>query len=250
MRRSYLVRRDQRRDVVQVRQWHRQAPTCIIPAVDWDMGLAWTKGVSVDSLRRLFRSGEFWGFGEVGLQYEGISPSDPAFEPYLALAEELDAPVGIHVGPGLPGVVRLGATRYRAPLHSALVLEEDLVRHPRLRVYTMHADWPMLDDMLATLYAHPQLYVDLGVIGYMLPEAEYYRYLQRLVEAGFGQRVMFGSDNMVWPGTIAFAIERINRAPFLSGQQKRDILFNNAARFLRLTDAQLRQMQAGSTASR
>jgi len=37
----------------------------------------------------------------------------------------------------------------------------------------MHAGWPKLDDVLATLYTHPQLYVDLGVICYMLPRKEF-----------------------------------------------------------------------------
>lgn len=41
-------------------------------------------------------------------------------------------------------------------------MEEVLVRHPRLRVYLMHAGYPLLDDRLAVLYAHPQVSVDVG----------------------------------------------------------------------------------------
>jgi hypothetical protein len=59
------------------------------------------------------------------------------------------------------------------------------------------------------------------------------------VEAGFGKRVMFGSDQMVWPGVIERAIEAVDSADFLSDAQKRDILYDNAARFLRLADAQI-----------
>jgi hypothetical protein len=55
-----------------------------------------------------------------------------------------------------------------------------------------------------------------------------------LVEAGYGKRVMFGSDQMIWPEAIEVAVKSITEAPFLSAQQKRDILYNNAARFLRL----------------
>lgn len=32
------------------------------------------------------------------------------------------------------------------------------MRHPRLRVYLAHAGFPMLDDLLAVLYAHPQVH--------------------------------------------------------------------------------------------
>jgi predicted TIM-barrel fold metal-dependent hydrolase len=97
----------------------------------------------------------------------------------------------------------------------------------------------MLDDLLAVLWAHPQVYVDTGVIDYVLPRAEFHRYLQRIVEAGFGKRVMFGSDQMVWPGVVERAIESIDSATFLSEAQKRDILYNNAANFLRFSEAQI-----------
>jgi len=37
-----------------------------------------------------------------------------------------------------------------------------------------------------------------------------------------------------FPGAIAEAIKTVESAPFLTEQQKRDILYNDAARFLRL----------------
>ncbi len=98
----------------------------------------------------------------------------------------------------------------------------------------MHAGWPLADDAIAALYAHPQLYVDVGVIDYMMPREEFYAYLRRLIEAGFENRIMFGSDQMMWPDAVPIAIDTIRSAPFLSEAQKRDILYNNAVRFLRL----------------
>ena len=63
--------------------------------------------------------------------------------------------------------------------------------------------------------------------------------LRRMVEAGYGKRIMYGSDQMVWPQTISVAIVAITEADYLTEAQKRDILYNNAARFLRLTPAQI-----------
>jgi uncharacterized protein len=63
--------------------------------------------------------------------------------------------------------------------------------------------------------------------------------LRRLVEAGFEQRILFGSDQMLWPHTIGLVIETIESAEFLTEQQKRDILYNNAARFLRLSEEEI-----------
>ena len=124
--------------------------------------------------------------------------------------------------------------KYRAALSDPLALEEVLIRHPKLRIYVMHAGWPMSDRMVALMWAHPQVYVDTGIIDWGLPRKEFHAYLRRLVEAGFGKRIMFGSDQMVWPEAIGMAIDGIESATFLTKEQKRDIFHGNAVRFFRL----------------
>jgi predicted TIM-barrel fold metal-dependent hydrolase len=89
--------------------------------------------------------------------------------------------------------------------------------------------------MVAMLYAHPQLYVDVAGNDWSLPRSQFHAHVRRLVEGGFGQRILFGSDAMIWPRTIEVAIESIESAPFLTAEQKRDIFYNNAVRFLRLS---------------
>lgn len=224
-----------------VKTWRSRAPDRIIPGLGFLLG---SRAPSVDELRAMIGSGEVQVLAEIVNQYIGVAPDDPRMEPYWALAEELDIPVGIHIGPGPPGVHYLGSDGYRAHLHSALTLEPVLVRHPKLRIYVMHAGYPMLDDMLALMYAHPQVHVEVGVIVYTEQREAFYRYLEALVDGGFGPRVMFGSDQMVWPGTIGRAIRVIEEAPFLTAQQKRDILYHNAARFLRLDEATMRKHRA------
>jgi uncharacterized protein len=219
-----------------VQQWSEAAPGRFIAGLQFQLG---RDAISPDELRAMYQAKQFAVLAEVTNQYVGIGPSDPQFEPYLAVAEELDIPVGIHVGTGPPGAPYLGADKYRAALHSPLTLEEALVRHPKLRLYIMHAGWPMLDDLLAVLWTHPQVYLEVGAVVFALPRPEFNRFLQHIVEAGFGKRIMFGSDQMVWPGVIDRGIEAIESAPFLTKSQKRDILYNNAARFLRLTDAEM-----------
>lgn len=97
----------------------------------------------------------------------------------------------------------------------------------------------MLEDLLALMYAHPQVHVEVGVIVHTLPRAAFYRFLKGITDAGFGSRVMFGSDQMVWPETIERGIQVIEEAPFLSDAEKRNILYNNAARFLRFTEEEI-----------
>jgi predicted TIM-barrel fold metal-dependent hydrolase len=190
----------------------------------------------LEMLRERYKGGQLQAMAEIVAQYAGLKPGDLELEPYLALAEELDIPVGLHMGPSAPGISYSLAPKYRAADGNPLLLEEALVRHPKLRVYIMHAGWPFIDEAIAVLWAHPQVYVDVAVIDWLLPRAEFHRYLKRLVDAGFAERIMFGSDQMVWPEAIELAIEGVESAEFLSDREKEDIFYNNAARFFRVTE--------------
>ena len=213
-----------------VTKWKEAGGERILPATPFDVQ---SGKPTLEELRQLVKKKQIVAFAEIGAQYEGIAVNDSRMEPYYTLAEELDTPVGIHVGPGPPGAAYFAGPEYRMRLSSLLLLEDVLVRHPKLRLWAMHAGWPLADDAIAALYAHPQLYVDVGVISYVLPRKAFYEYLQRLVDAGFENRIMFGSDQMVWPEAVSAAIDSIQEAPFLTKEQKRDILYNNPARILR-----------------
>jgi predicted TIM-barrel fold metal-dependent hydrolase len=218
-----------------VTKWHAASPERIIPAVPFDDYGERDPGV----FRRLFLDGKFAVFAEISAQYNGLSPTDESLEPYFALAEELDIPVGVHLGEGPPGGPYRGYPKYRAALTSGYLLEDVLLRHRRLRVYAMHYGSPLVDDMISMLLTHPQLYVDVSGNNWMLPRKQFHEHLRRLVEAGFAKRIMFGSDAMIWPGTIDVAIQSIETAPFLTDEQKRDIFYGNAVRFLRLREGEI-----------
>jgi predicted TIM-barrel fold metal-dependent hydrolase len=188
----------------------------------------------IASLRRLIQEKKIAVLGELGLQYRGLSPEDPLVAPYFALAEELDIPVAVHTGLGDAGTPYNCCPSFRTSLGNPQAMEEVLFRHPKLRVSLMHAGYPYLAETKAILYIYPQVYVDIAVLNWALPRAEFHSYLKALIDAGFGKRIMFGSDQMIWPDAIGQAIAGVDDAPFLSPEQKRDIFYNNAANFLRL----------------
>lgn len=225
-----------------VARWTTVAPERIMPAVDYRLpGTPGSRHVGVrtmDDLRRLHAEGRLRVIGEIMAQYEGVSLEDPRLEPLWALAEELDVPVAIHMGPGEPGQPYSGGA-YRVALGNPLMLEPVLIRHPRLRVSVMHAGYPMGEEMRALMFSYPQVYAEIGGIVYTEPTASFYRFLRELVDAGYGDRIMFGSDQMIWPGVMEAAVRTIEEAPFLDADQKRDIFYNNAARFLRLTPEEM-----------
>lgn len=193
---------------------------------------------SPQTLRTAFAAGDLKVMGEIAAQYHGLNPSDEWFEPYLALAEEFDIPVGIHTGLGPPGAAYGCCANFSVALGNPMQLEPLLKRHPKLRVWLMHAGWPYLQETKAILYMYPQVHADVAVIDWIIPRAEFHQYLQSLLTAGFGDRLMFGSDQMVWPEAIGQAIEGVDSAPFLDAKQKRAIFHDNAARFLKLAPTQ------------
>ncbi|HEV8383967.1 MAG TPA: amidohydrolase family protein [Candidatus Acidoferrales bacterium] len=234
LRKYNVVRAATSGSLERVARWKAAMPERIIPALSI---LNMAKDVDIARLRNEVQAGRLAVFGEIGAQYEGRHLGEEVYEPLLALAEELDVPVALHTGFGPPGVSYGPSPSFRARLGNPLLIEDALVRHPKLRIYLMHSGYPFLSETIALLHAHPQVYADLGIIDWGLKPDDFYAYLQALVrhqECHIEKRLMFGSDQMIWPEAIGAAIERIEAAPFLTAAQKRDILCNNAARFLRL----------------
>lgn len=219
-----------------LQRWESKAPGLFIPA-DVPKGLS---EAQVQQFRSIAETSGIKVFAEAGPQYGGIPADDPRAERFWALAEELDVPVGIHLGMGTPLAGEDARTDpYRAALTSPFQLEGVLKKHPRVRIYVMHAASPLIDEMIAMLFTYPSLYVDVAATDWNAPRAQFYSELKRMVDAGFSKRIMFGSDQTIWPQAIGLGIRSINEAPFLTTEQKRDILYNNAARFLRLTNEQI-----------
>lgn len=208
-----------------VDQWVAAAPDRVIPGV----AINRPDRFDLNELRRDFRSGRLRVMGELTTQYGGFSPDDPALAPLFELAEEFDVPTLIHTE-GIAGA----SSRFRISHGHPELLQEVLIRHPRLRLYLENAGYPFLDEMISLMYRYPEVYADVSTITWIIPRQEFYRYLSALIDAGLGNRLMWGSDQMNWPGTIDLSLDAIQGAPFLSEQQKRNILYNNAARFLRL----------------
>ena len=224
-------------DPASVQKWKDAAPKRVITGTSFSNGMQPGSRVPLDELRKDFTTGGFKVMGEIGLQYEGLSPSDPSVDQYFALAEELDIPVAIHMGTGGSGRANVTTPKFRGSMGNPLLLEELLARHPKLRVQVMHAGYPMIDNMLTLLQANSHVYVDVAGLIWSYPLKEVNRYIERLVDAGFEDRVMFGTDQLLWPKLMAYSISIIQNAVYLTPEQKRDILYNNAARFLRLDEA-------------
>lgn len=184
------------------------------------------------------------GIGEIANFYTGIPPNDPVMDTLYKIAEKYDLPIGLHFAPGPPGSQLSGYPDMRLEFGNPLLLQDVLIKFPKLRVNIMHAGLPTYpDETFALLFMFPNVYADLSCLAWY---CDYTReslkdFLIKAVKFGFVDRLMFGSDEMVWPEAIGLSIEYINNADFLTTSQKRDILYNNAARYLKLTDDEIKR---------
>lgn len=218
-------------------KWYNAAPKGrIIPGI----GVSSPKEMTVEAFRDSLSNGFYKVMSEVAPQYQGMSPSDMSLDTYFAVAEELNIPVGIHMGTGGNGMANITQPKYRASMGNPLLLEDLLSRHPKLKIWVQHAGYPMADELIALMGANAYVYCDISGMIWSYPLDEIHAYIKRLVQAGFGKRIMYGTDFMMWPKLFETSISVIENAQYLSFEQKRDILFNNAVRFFRLDEKQFK----------
>jgi predicted TIM-barrel fold metal-dependent hydrolase len=92
---------------------------------------------------------------------------------------------------------------------------------------------PFNTEIDALLKEHSTVYFDMSILNSVAPAETHEAELKRLIDSGFGDRIMFGSDTR----PAAPILRRLENIAWLTEKQRRAILYDNAARFLRL-DAQ------------
>lgn len=200
----------------------------------------YTDGPPSDTLafKKLIETGKLKVFGEIGAVYEGYTLSDPRFEPYLDICERYDIPVAIHTGGGPPNITYICCPNFRIKLGDPYTIEDVLARHPKLRIYMMHAGEVFYENALRLMVQYPQLYADLGVILWVHEIAMDYaeNFLRKAKRYGLIDRIMYGSDQIVWPHAIEKSIIQLDSYDFLTEEDKRKIFYHNAANFLNLKE--------------
>ncbi len=106
--------------------WIARAPGIVVPAnAPSDLSAS-----ALRALRRAHAAGKVGVFAEFAPQYIALGADDPSLEPFWALAERLDVPVGIHLGDGMARTLSDPDGKYRAALTSPFQLETVLIKHP------------------------------------------------------------------------------------------------------------------------
>jgi predicted TIM-barrel fold metal-dependent hydrolase len=194
--------------------------------------------IPVKQFEEYVKDGKIKVFGELMAVYKGIKLTDSVYQPYLAICEKYGIPVAYHSGGSFPNAQNLGWPKYRIALGDPFLIEDVLVRYPKLKLYLMHAGENFYTNTLRMMDGYPNLYADLGVEMWLHPMTKDFavKFLRSAKEYGFLDRVMFGSDQMVWPEAITNSIEFLNSLDFLTRDEKDKIFYKNAVTFLGLKD--------------
>ncbi|WP_428234709.1 amidohydrolase family protein [Gracilimonas sp.] len=188
-----------------------------------------------DWLRKEYEDGRMSAMGEMLYVYYGMAPSDERLEPYFKMAEALSIPVGVHAGHGPPPQARVEGCcpNFDEEMGNPLLLEPVLKKHPNLRIWLMHGgEINFHDQAIRLMKKYPNVYADMSILNSVMPAELHARLLKSFIDAGLEDRLMFGSDNLPY-GMI---IKRLDELDFLSDKQRRNILYDNAARFFDLSE--------------
>jgi hypothetical protein len=242
----------------QALEWQGQSDQFILGAMmpcprnrssPWYYCFPKTAGLPVlEWLRKSAQSGVIGAFHEMMFNYDGSMPGDSKLEQYWALAAELNIPVGVHSWSGPPPGRSIRkdpncCPNYNGDLGNPKHLRIVLDRHPNIKIWLQHvgSDGNSVPELwaetLSLLEDYPSVYVDLSITNSVLPLKDYEDSLLRLINSGFGNRIMLGSDNI----PLETILERLNSLKSISTSQRTAILYDNAANFLGLSEAERRK---------
>jgi hypothetical protein len=180
-------------------------------------------------LEEQYQAGTYQLMGEMYNQYAGIPFDDPRMQPYYTLAERLGIPVAFHTHSGPPLTAMQCCPAFRIANGNPLLLENILIKYPKLKVQIMHANPLVYPEVIDLLVMFPKVYVGVAGLQMAYTRTKFHRLLREYADAGLTGRIMFGADGHDY----AKAFAAYESAEFLSDKQLEGIFCKNAERFLR-----------------
>ncbi|MCH8194665.1 MAG: amidohydrolase [Chloroflexi bacterium] len=190
----------------------------------------------------------------------GTALHDPSFYPFYEEIQRLDVPLGIHVGPGIPGIPMAGADRYdnffmihifSHPFEQmlsviSLICGGVLERFPKLRVAflesgagwspflldRMDEDYEKLSHMAPELRAKPSEYLRSGRCFISCEPDE--TTLPTVVSLLGEDHLIYASDYPHWDSRSPDSVNLLNQRADISPRAKAKILGGNASRLYKL----------------
>ncbi len=144
----------------------------------------------IEWLETQYTSGTWQMMGEMYNQYAGIAFDDPRMDPYYEMAERLGIPVAFHTHSGPPLTAAQCCPAFRLANGHPMLLENVLVKYPKLKVQIMHANPLVYPEVIDLLVQFPKVHVDISAWQVAYTRRKFHRLLQEYVDAGLTNRIM------------------------------------------------------------
>lgn len=181
-------------------------------------------------------NGRYAALGELGLIYAGIPLNTRDLYPYYEVAQKHGIPVLIHTGFSGPNPQQVLSPAFRIGTANPLLLEDVIIDFPDLKIVMMHMGWPFFDEALYILGTYPHVYMETSVAIWLLGDQLFNRLLREAVATAGSEKILFGTLQMAWPEVIGRSVATIREAEYLSYDDKRAILWGNAARLFEIEE--------------
>src|SRR5512136_1739338 len=132
---------------------------------------------------------------------------------------------------------------FRVELCSPLLIEDVIAAFPDLKIVMAHLSFPFTEQAAYMLLSHSNVYLDVAVVNWYLGRAGFHRLLKQVIDLVGPDKILFGSDQMNVPQVMPSGVSAILEAPFLSEEDKRKILGENARKLLGISIAEEAQKQ-------
>jgi uncharacterized protein len=211
-------------------EWCRRAPGRFI-ASWWPMIGSSTPYIEAERFTEAIETQGFRGLGEHLPQFAGLAPNDQRYFPLYRICEERGLPVFFHTGLNGPDFTR-ETPFFRVELCNPLLIEDVIMAFPDLKIVMAHMSFPFTEQAAYMLLSHSKVYLDIGVVNWYLGRAGFHRLLKQVIDLVGPDKILYGSDQMNVPQMMPSGVSAILEAPFLSEEEKRKILGENARQLL------------------
>jgi uncharacterized protein len=209
-----------------VRKWVADHPSRFLPSY-FPSPTVGDDSWNLEEFKREAHEGFWRALGEVNHGWMVRPLEDPLLFPYYDVCEREGLPIMMHTGPDA-----INNYDYDVSLTDPLRLRPVLRQFPRLRFVLYHMGWPNFDHGLYMSYAFANVYLEVGAVVWLFPKLTL-RMVRETIDAIGSDRLLFGTDQMLWPQMISKSVEIISNAPNLSQEEKKQILWENSANLFR-----------------
>ena len=169
--------------------------------------------------------GKYGALGELIMGYNKIKVDAEFVWPYYAVAEEKGLPAFFHFG-SLP---IMNMEEWAKPL----VLEKVADAFPNLVIVACHVGGGRnIQDTIKLMQRKKNVYTDISFLSGTNAQFTH-EVLAEFKELGLLSRVLYGSDQLVWPGLISKSVENV-KSSGLTAEELRMVFYSNAAKILRV----------------